>query len=403
LLPAPLLLVASSEIGGGQAVPRYLGSHDEVWLRATLDLFDAYVGRTAGERELELPGRVRSLAREHGAPARVADGVAHVLLRRFKTQVDARLEPRQVRAVVFEEAGREDVFERAAALRRAGERLGVSPEEVARALFADRPARRRVVAPDEPLAAAGVVELYNLALVQGLLQRSEQVGVEVREHVRAVVRFAKLSGLLCTCASVASGTRLELSGPLSILRHTTKYGFALASFFPAVVATPGFRMVARCVLAGEPVAVHIGAADRIARTHQLPKDADSAVERALARDVRRLAGEWTLARESDTVALGGSAVFPDFTLRHALGFTVLVEVVGFYTPEYLRSKLVALQAAASRPLLVCIDETLACADGDVPGAVLRFRKRVDARALLALAEELRVGTKEQRNTAPAHR
>lgn len=391
MLPAPLLLVAPFDAGSGQGAPRYLGSHDEVWVRAALDLFDAYVGRTAGERELELPGRVRSLAREHGAPARAADGVVHVLLRRFKTQVDAQLEPQRVRAAVFEEAGRDEVFDRDAALRRASERLGASPQEVARALFADRPARRRVVAPDEPLAAAGVVELYNLAMVQGLLQRSEQVTVEVREHARAVVRFAKLSGLLCTYASVTGGTRLELSGPLSILRHTTKYGFALASFFPAVVATPRFRMVARCVLAGEPMAVHIGAADRIARTHQLPKDADSAVERALARDVRRLAGEWTLVRESDAVAIGGSAVFPDFTLRHVLGLAVLVEVVGFYTPEYLRSKLVALRAAAARPLIVCIDESLACADGELPGAVLRFRKRVDARALLALAEELRTG------------
>jgi hypothetical protein len=50
------------------------------------------------------------------------------------------------------------------------------------------------------------VEQYNLALVQGLLQRSEHVRVEIREHVRAVVRFAKLAGLLCTYAPAERGT-----------------------------------------------------------------------------------------------------------------------------------------------------------------------------------------------------
>jgi predicted nuclease of restriction endonuclease-like RecB superfamily len=391
LLPVGLLLVAAHEPGSGRVRPRYLGERDEVWVRCVLDAFDGYVGRTAGERAAELPERIRAIAREHGISARAADGVAHVVARKFQTELETPLVPARVRAVVFEEAGRDATFDRAAALARAAARWSVSVEELSRALFADRAMRRRISAPAAPLSAATAVELYNLALVQGLLQRSESVRVELREHVRAVVRFAKLSGLLCTCEFSERGTRLEVSGPLSILRHTTKYGFALASFFPAVVATPGFRLQALCVLGGEPVHLELEAADRIARTHRLPRDADSAVERALARDVRRLGSEWSLSRESHMLTLGARAVFPDFSLRHAGGFTLLVEVVGFYTPEYLRSKLEALQAAAAEPLIVCIDEALACADGEVPGAVLRFRRRIDAAKLIEAAERLRAG------------
>ena len=155
-----------------------------------------------------------------------------------------------------------------------------------------------------------------------------------------------------------------------------------------MVATTGFHLEARCVLRGEPVVVHIEAADRIARTHKLPKDADSAVERALARDVGRIAGPWTLVREADAVTVGTKSFFPDFTLRHEDGFVALVEVVGFYTPEYLRSKLEALRAASSRPMIVCIDQSLACADGEVAGTVLRFKRRIDAGALLQAADRL---------------
>jgi hypothetical protein len=388
LLPGDLLLVTSREGHLGRASPRYLTARDEVWVRTVVDAFDAYVGRTTGEREAELPERVRAIAHEHGALARSADGVAHVLRRRFKSRVDTGLSPAHVRAVTFEEAARGAVFDRNEALASAARRLAVSAEDVASALFADRAERQRIVAPPSPFAAVDVLEAYNLALVQGLLLRSEHVTVEVREHVRAVVRFAKLAGLLCTYAVGERGTRLDVSGPLSVLRHTTKYGVALASFFPAVVATAGFRLEARCVLKGEPVVVRIDSGDRVARTHKLPRDADSAVERALARDVRRLGTGWALVREADTITMGGRAFFPDFTLRHPDGFVVLVEVVGFYTPEYLRTKLDALRAAAPRPLIVCIDETLACDDGDVPGTVLRFKKRMDAAVLIAEADRL---------------
>jgi hypothetical protein len=398
LLPEGLLCIASRDGHLARAVPRYLTERDEVWIRAVLDAFDAYVGRTVGEREEALPDRVRTLAREHGVSTRAADGVAHVLRRRFTANVASRIAPARVRAIVFAEAARNVGFDRNASLRRASELLELTEAEVEASLFADRPAAKRIASPSAAPSPLEIVESYNLALVQGLLLRSERVVVEIREHVRAVVRFAKLAGLLCTCTLGDRGSRLEVSGPLSILRHTTRYGFALASFFPSVVSTPGFTLEARCNLRGEPVVVHIDSTDRIARTHKLPRDADSTIERALARDVRKLSadparvaalgGPWALERESDAVQLGGRVFFPDFTLRHASGARVLVEIVGFYTPEYLRGKLVALRAAAAHPMIVCIDESLACEDGDVPGVVMRFKKRVDAAALLRRAAQL---------------
>jgi uncharacterized protein len=386
LLPADLLSITARNREPTRLVPRYLTARDEVWTRQVLATFDAYVGSTVGRRDAEVPGKVREIARRHGVSARTADAVHHVLCRQFKGIVDSALSSPEVRRVVFEEAAVDALLDRSAALGRAAQRLGVSVDDVESSLFADRPSARRVSAPAVPMSPLEVVESYNLALVQGLLLRSEHVVVDVREHVRAVVRFAKLRGLLCTCSFGERGTRLEVSGPLSVLRHTTKYGFALASFFPAVLSTPGFRLEARCVLRGEPTNVLIDASDRIARTHKLPRDADSAVERALARDMNRLGTSWRLEREANAIRVGDRLFFPDFTLRRGEDL-VLVEIVGFYTPEYLRSKLEALRAARMHRMIVCVDESLACADGEVTGRVLRFKRRVDARALLAAAEE----------------
>jgi predicted nuclease of restriction endonuclease-like RecB superfamily len=230
------------------------------------------------------------------------------------------------------------------------------------------------------------VAQYNLALAQGILFRSEEVTVHVREHVRSVVRFAKLLRLLCTYAESPKGTVLRVSGPLSLFRQTTKYGRALASFLPSLLSTPGWEIEARCVLGDQKLRFLASAADPLARPHALPRATDSKVEERLLRDVRKLGSEWTISRESAAVPLSdGGVFFPDFTLARG-DDRVLVELVGFYTPEYLASKLRALRGARGRRMLVLVDEGLGCEDGAITAdAVLRYRKRPDARALLEAA------------------
>ena len=66
MLPADLLLITAREGHLSRAAPRYLTGRDEVWVRAVIDRFDGYVGRTVRERDGELPERVRSIARDHG-------------------------------------------------------------------------------------------------------------------------------------------------------------------------------------------------------------------------------------------------------------------------------------------------------------------------------------------------
>lgn len=384
MLPAHLL---SLTLHDDHATPSYLTERDEPWARAVVDLCESYIGRPVGEREESFVPRVRAIAAEHGVAQRVADGMANTLARKQRSTIASAKPPATIRDVVFRESARDPVFYRDAVLARAAAILELTSYEVERGLFADRANARMILNPLKPLSAKTAVEAYNLSLVQGLLLRSEVVTVDLREHVRAVVRFAKLSGLLCTFALGARGTRVEVSGPLTILRHTTKYGYALANFFPAVLGTTGYRLEARCLIgaAAEPLHVRIDASDRIARTHVLPRDTDSKVEEALVRDVRALDRGWLLIREADAIQVGNRLFFPDFRLERG-GRRILVEVVGFYTPEYLRSKLEALRAVEGHELIVCIDESLACDTGDIPGHVLRFKRRVDARALLDTAE-----------------
>ena len=69
---------------------------------------------------------------------------------------------------------------------------------------------------------------------------------------------------------------------------------------------------------------------------------------------------------------------------------MLIEIAGFWTPEYLAAKLAQLRQAERALVCLCVDEDRACALGDLPPnlSVLRFRRRVDAAAVLREAERL---------------
>jgi len=103
-----------------------------------------------------------------------------------------------------------------------------------------------------------------------------------------------------------------------------------------------------------------------------------------------LAPDWDVVREPEPVKAAGTLIFPDFALQHRLdpARRWLLEIVGFWTTDYLRRKLAQYREAGLSNLILCVDEERDCADGDLPSGatMIRFRRRVDARAVLATVE-----------------
>jgi predicted nuclease of restriction endonuclease-like RecB superfamily len=99
-----------------------------------------------------------------------------------------------------------------------------------------------------------------------------------------------------------------------------------------------------------------------------------------------MAPDWDVLREPEPISVGTRLVFPDFALQHRQEASRrwLLEIVGFWTPEYLRRKLAFYREARVANLILCIDEARACAEEDLPASaiILRFRRRVDAAAVL---------------------
>ena len=382
MLPGSLLRFS---VRGDEVVPHFLLDNDLPWLRALVDERERFVGR----RMCELEERLREPL-PCASPAGKRTLASHVLLGLQGIQRRSAVPARMARAKLFGEAARSPSCSDGV-LASVAASLRVTPEELGDSLFSDLPGESLIAPLEEPLCPGQLALRTNLLLTQALLFRATTLTIEAEGNSRALVRHAKLRGLICTVTrrgqpQVAS---LELSGPLSLFRRTLLYGRTLANLVPQLAWCKSFRLHAVCLLQGRSLALELRSGDPIFPGGE-PRAYDSRLEERFARDFRRAAPDWDVVREPEPVAAGDTLVFPDFALQHRVDPSRrwLLELVGFWTPDYLARKLASYRAAGLSNLILCIDEERDCADGDLPpGAlVLRFRRRVDAGALLRLIE-----------------
>jgi len=269
--------------------------------------------------------------------------------------------------------------------------LGVTPEDLRGSLFGDLPGERLVGTRAQPLSAVELALRCNLALVQALLFRANIVRIEVEGNTRALVRQAKWRGLICTGIE-RSGTvdaTLELSGPLALFRNTQLYGRALGELVPLLAWCPRFRLRAECVFSGRRLTLQLRTGDPIFPASP-PRRYDSHLEARFAREFRRLAPAWDVIREPEPISAGSTLIFPDFALQHRSDSRRrwLLEIVGFWTPDYLARKLTLYRSARLSNLILCIDEDRNCAEADFPSGalVVGFRRQVDAATVVRVVE-----------------
>jgi predicted nuclease of restriction endonuclease-like RecB superfamily len=356
--------------------------HDHPWLRSLLEEHERFIGRP--QRELDT--RLREPLPCESPPAKLKLAVQVLARLRRGHRNAAVVPPRRARSLVFGEAARA-LDASAIVLSKVAASLGVAVADLRDSLFADLPGERLVSAPGQPASAAELALRSNLALVQGLLFHATSVRIEVEGNTRVLVRHAKWRGLICAVVERAGpvGASLEISGPFALFRNTRLYGRALGELIPLLMWCPRFRLQAGCVLDGRRLILELATGDPIFPA-AAPRQYDSRIEERFAREFRRLAPEWDVVREPEPIAAERTLIFPDFALqdRSDPGRRWLLEIVGFWTPDYVARKLALYREARVAKLILCIDEARNCAEADFPlGAlVVRFRRRVDPAAVL---------------------
>jgi predicted nuclease of restriction endonuclease-like RecB superfamily len=194
------------------------------------------------------------------------------------------------------------------------------------------------------------------------------------------------------------GYAIDLDGPISpFVQATTRYGRQFAAFLPALLLCERWRLVAdvRPPL-GTPATYRLD--DRAPLRSHFTRSSpfDSRLEADFAREFAEKfggqRGPWLLSREDEVLLLGDTVLIPDFALTHKrLGHRVLIEIVGFWHPDYLRRKVEKVRAAGCQHLLLLVyDGVNLSAERlrDVPGEVLYFKQKPVLKEVISAVDAL---------------
>ncbi len=82
------------------------------------------------------------------------------------------------------------------------------------------------------------------------------------------------------------------------------------------------------------------------------------LKRVLLSQFQAVKSGWTLKREPEPVSAGNQVIIPDFSLERA-GLKIYLEIVGFWTEEYLLRKAEKLKQVEVKMILL-VNDALAC-------------------------------------------
>jgi predicted nuclease of restriction endonuclease-like RecB superfamily len=382
---------------GEQIRPLYVEPDDGEYLRAAEDLaaiFESHEGRARASLEESLQEYVGT-----GTDYKILRGFIKLLTDRCEFETSSTVEPTEVRRALFTKARLHhpviDDESRASVYAEAARELACDAASLDGALYADLP-ENQTLKVFETITPAELLDLYNVAQAQALLYRSVEMRLwlepQAAEGYREIFNAIKAYRLIHTVRGASrEGYEVRLDGPASIFQRSQKYGIQMAVFLPALLLCKGWRMRAEIQSKRGVAYFELTSKQTRLRSHyDSTQGYENPVVERLASLWSRGAGGWSLERSGEVIDLGDSAFIPDFVLRkEATGERVFLEVLGFWTPEHLRDRLLEFDHAGLRNfILAAWDELRGARDPltNVPPNTIVFKRNLDP-ALVALAAD----------------
>lgn len=283
--------------------------------------------------------------------------------------------------------------------------MDVAPADAEDALYADL-SEEQILHEVPAWSPRDLLERYNLELARGLLYWASEMRLTVRSHYKGVFKYIKLFKLMHEITSLSSGGyHIRLDGPISpFVQTTTRYGFQFAKFLPALLLTDDWTMEADIHLsssyghdADRPLLYQLDNRAGLISHYTASGDFDSKLEdfaREFEEKYTRTKRKWELAREDEIITVGDTVMIPDFSFTHVKDDRrALLEIAGFWHPDYIRRKVRKLRQAGRRDLIVLVYEGVNCAGetwDDVPGEVIKFVNKPILKDVLAAVERTAV-------------
>ncbi len=366
----------------GKLLPAFshLSEEDLALAESLIDAFQECVGRKMGALKAIVEEE------EEAYDYRLVRGLVELLERRCELAIMSAIEPQEARRAAFEEANRRGFVtsdaERKMVLEVAAKRLGVSEAALEESLWGDLEDEQVLKGFDAP-TPDGLLKEYNLALAQTALFKAVGLEASIYGNYKEVLRKLKRLGLMYRASKRDGALVLDIEGPASLLKMTERYGTSLAKLLPSIARAEHWRLIARVLWREKRIlALELDerAKELFPAVEMGEETYDSSVEEAFASAFRSLSTGWELRREPEPLIVGNSVMLPDFGFERG-NTKVYMEIIGFWTSDYLARKLEKL-AKVREELMLAVDKNLACAKFEELGDVIYYQGKVPVKAVL---------------------
>jgi len=367
---APKILDVSREL-----IDLYGMAVDESWTREALE---SAVKELSGDRT------------DHKA----IKGLARIIEDTCEFSTESEIPPMELRSKLFSMVAKNPTRKSAyAAYSEVASNYGVDVDKIKEALYSDRKQEHRIVSTGVP--AGGVdwlINRYNVALIQSLLLRCEELTVDLdepsAERLRQLFRHTRFRGLMYRIEPREGGFTLHLDGPTSLLKLSTRYGMALANWFPALLLQSNpwemratIRWTKRRLRKELRVSSTLGLSSHVKDTGAYQSRTSEWLEERWG----SLDTDWKISREASPINLNGeSVVVPDFSF-HRDGRTAHLEIVGIWRRAWLKGRIKQLKSYSPGNLVLAVSTKLAGSKESLarfPGQVIYFKEVIPTKDLI---------------------
>ncbi|MFO8017613.1 MAG: DUF790 family protein [Promethearchaeia archaeon] len=379
MFPKSLLNVSRRK---GNLYPKYLKfSEYEGMVKNVLTLFQSCKGKKYGVLKREIK-KLENQVSDY----KIVRGLSTLLERKCTFSSPYDIESEKVRNFLFNHGIVKTEEQRKKVLSKASKFFGMPPSNIEKAMFADLPKEQILTDYNLP-APISLLKSYNLSLTQTVLMNSLDLTILIDSNFQQIFRQINYLGLMYETDEKS----IQITGPLSIFRKTRKYGKEIAKLVPIILHGDSWQLKATIELKyGSEAKIYdftLNYKDKV----PLPKRKlnvepfDSNVEERFYKKFKSFKTGWTIKREPTFVKTGAYVTVPDFGFYN-YSREILLEVVGFWTPEYLKKKIEKLKNADQR-IIAAVNKKLNCTRDDFPGEVIFYTKEIPIKPILQILQK----------------
>jgi predicted nuclease of restriction endonuclease-like RecB superfamily len=358
-----------------------------------------------GETKGSLASSVKEL--EYYYDYRLVRGFYSLLERQsvFKSKADYHgIDPILLRRKVFEESSKRGFalteYERGRIMSDIAKAFNINSNMLEELLMSDMDDNLLIIEL-KPISVDKLIASYNLSLIQTLLFKCVTFECKVSSGVewKYLLRDVKRLGLMYmleyddnnnnnSSNKKVSNITCIVDGPLSIFKMTEKYGTSIARLIPTIVNAREWYIRAWIVRDSNRARSYeftLSSKDNVMLDKSRDPSTniydyngksitiyDSSTEERFANTFINYDTGWRLVREPEPIVVSNKAFIPDFAFEKG-NIRVYLEIVGFWTKEYIERKLQKIRELrverSDIDIIVAIDKELECSKHSIVSSI----------------------------------